>query len=512
MTTAFIKVLEKVGSGWRGSHFFLLAVVFSTFVNVLNYSYIVKRPELAQRNLVKGKTIYSNDNIWYLPQVYNWAEGHGYTIDPDNEYMRVRRTPGYSVFFGMHYVLLGEELAYSLVRLTQILLFGLSALLFWRALGLWGLDPKAINLASALYATSPFIAGYHFHTITESIHPSLMVMAFYFYSRAYHKEGYLSWIVAGIVAALMVLVRPVDGLVLVFWGLMILRNRLWTYKARFIIASMFGMGFLLIVSPWIVRNYVVSREFIPLEKFYNGDPMGWGKGHMAFRRWWSGWENPEVERYLTPMINVADSAREHLVQELLLEVPTSAFRGSSKSEVGNALESMLDCYNYKRSRGLIRNLQPGEKIPGCEEEIYDRFTALHRNYRSSNPLEYYVLTPLSLVKTAVWHSYSSMYLSLNPASQDFTWVQLIIKSLMFALNISLFISIPLMLYTPRIGQNLKWLLVGFPLSNMILFIFGFRYIEARYLLQLYPFMCISLGIVAALSRDKLRHRIGGGKC
>ena len=53
--------------------------------------------------ILYGATLDSPDNAWYLNQIKNYLDGLGFTIDPLDPIYSVRRTPGYPIFYGIHY-------------------------------------------------------------------------------------------------------------------------------------------------------------------------------------------------------------------------------------------------------------------------------------------------------------------------------------------------------------------------------------------------------------------------
>ncbi|MCC7050257.1 MAG: hypothetical protein IT239_00555 [Bacteroidia bacterium] len=91
----------------------ILIFVIAFGINwILNEYNILKIKTYNPNNLVSnvasltgtGETIYSIDNEWYLPQVKYFMQGHGYTLNPLDSKMKVRRTPGYPFLYGLHYI------------------------------------------------------------------------------------------------------------------------------------------------------------------------------------------------------------------------------------------------------------------------------------------------------------------------------------------------------------------------------------------------------------------------
>ncbi len=486
-------------------YLFIGVVVFALATNAVNL-HLLKGQASAEgkvngKSVVAGATIYSIDNAWYLPQVTHLLNGDGYTIDPDNPYMQVRRTPGYSLLFAAHAVVFGQQGAYAAVRYTQVLLYALSVLAL--ALGLYHLTgnrPLAWT-AGILYGLNPFASGYLYYTMTEAIHPSFLLFSFYFFARALGSSGRqaaLLWAAAGALAAATVLIRPFNGLALPFYGLVLL---VYLLRKQFTLAqfvkngALLAAGFVLVMAPWVVRNYVVTNgQVVLLEKVYGADSMGYGAGHIWFRNWWNCWGNPTTELLTAEMWHAsADSAKiGPWVSNFVNSLPPEAFRGYGKPELTTAMEGLLNCYRYKYYQSGIRLLKPGEVPDPCDAAVTASFEHLIAQYKQADPLRYYVTTPVLLTKEFVLQSYSSMWGSLNPDG-GFSLVQVALKAVMYLLNLLLFGALFAGLFVKG-PAGLKALCVGFGLGALVFVVYGLRYVEARYMLQAYPFMYMLLAL------------------
>lgn len=480
---------------------FLLSLVFSILVNELNLSYIkAHNPEnrqLTSASIVGDATVYNIDNVWYLPQFHNFLDGKGFTLDPDDPYMYVRRTPGYPLFYGAHLLAAGEKDVFFFIRYTQCLLFAISTVLL--SLLCWCLfNNKIISyLTGLLYALSPFVAGYLYYTITEALFPSFVIFTLYFVVRAYKNKTYTSWFFAGLFAAAMILIRPLTAIMLVSLAIALL-SLIIRYKSKFYFKAgiVFTLGLSLLVLPWTIRNYKIVGDFVPLEKFYNEDPMFYGKSQTYFRKWWSSWENPSAEIASSRLVHEAQNNSTDYAEEFVSTLPERAIQGYSREELKHAVLALQDCYKYKIDSGIgIRSYKPGEDIPTCEETVKEEFIVLTEKYKAAAPLQYYVVTPLRLMKEFVFHSFSSMYISLNPSGRDFNLLQIIIKSGMLGLNLLLHLSLVFFLFFSR-DKFIKLFFGGSYILTMLLLcsgIWGIRYVESRYMLQLYPVLYINLG-------------------
>lgn len=87
----------------------MIILFFSLFsfdvnsLNIKNYN---------NDELVYGYTILSPDNTHYTPPIKHILDNTGYTCPPSDKGMQVRRVPGYSLFYGIHYLIFGEKYSF----------------------------------------------------------------------------------------------------------------------------------------------------------------------------------------------------------------------------------------------------------------------------------------------------------------------------------------------------------------------------------------------------------------
>ena len=80
------------------------------FIFICFFAYILNLANIVFGNvgenpgeLIQGATLGSPDNFWYITQVKHFINGFGLTNDPTDLIQYVRRTPGYPIFYGIHF-------------------------------------------------------------------------------------------------------------------------------------------------------------------------------------------------------------------------------------------------------------------------------------------------------------------------------------------------------------------------------------------------------------------------
>jgi Dolichyl-phosphate-mannose-protein mannosyltransferase len=224
--------------------------------------------------------------------IYGMTEGS--VISPSTY-----RVPGYPIFLAVYQQLFSHFWPngwWNAVYFTQTatdLLGGILLALFARRF----LSPRAAEIALALAMLCPFTAVYCGIPLTESFSIFAVALGIYAAGRALAAEtsgtrDYFALILAGLAAALAMLLRP-DGLVLlvalgagIFWY--VLRISYATPRAQspfrraFSASLLCSVVALLPLVPWTIRNAVQFHVFQPLAPRY-ADP---GEPSIAGARSW----------------------------------------------------------------------------------------------------------------------------------------------------------------------------------------------------------------------------------
>lgn len=489
---------------------FFTALFFSFLINELNLSYIKSINEnnilINGKSTVHSSTVWSVDNSWYLPHIENILNGEGYTLDPREPEMRVRRTPVYPLFYGGLYYLFGEKNCHFFIRYIQITLFAISAVLI--TLSVYFLSKHNLTWAlftGYLYAVLPFIYSYCYYTLTESLSPFLVVLSIFFFSLYVGKNKVKFLLLCGVSLGISFLNRPASGVLLAgFLPYLLLGNPFkFSYFKSIKNAFILCLFFMLTLAPWTIRNYLVSGEFIVSEKCYHGAPMSYGRANSELRRLTSCWTNPAnfpTEAFSNLLIQNIENGKEQLNNNLI-EVyigkwPDKAFSGFTRDELRQALYSFNACFIQKNIykaehpfplRKSILNLP-------CEDFTFNMLSSLRLKFISNSPINYYMLTPLITIKEVVFCSSLPHLALINPLTNHLSKLQFIAKSTAYFFNVLLFFSLFYFLVFSKQSIKIKLML----LTPITLLIFAFivvlfRYFESRYLLPTYPLLYITLG-------------------
>lgn len=491
---------------------FLTALFFAILINELNIAYIEyvnpANKNIGNASLVHSSTVYSIDNSFYLPQIKNLIAGHGYTTDPKEPEMMVRRTPIYPLFYGSIYYLFGEKYCHFIIRYVQVLLFAVSAvLIFFSVYNLFHLKKWA--LASAyLYALCPFVASYCYFTLPEALYPFLVVLSLFSFSLYFKTKKNQHLVYTGAAIGLAFLTKPTTGVLLIgvlaylFISLFKNGNKILRAPKKLLCFAVLIGSFFIILLPWTIRNYKITQEIIVAEKYYNNAPMNFGKAHIELRFLTSCWTNPanlSTEVFSNRLIhnikqNRIEQNKQH-IDEYISKWPQHAFKGFNGNDLREAIHSLHDCFIEKEKfkEEQPRSLRKEWLNLECEEIAFQKINDLKNRFIKAAPLDYYVLTPIKTFKEITFNSFLHHLALINYPRNQLNALQFFAKGMAFLLNTMLMLSIiGFILFSKANLAKRMFLFCPFLALLFALIVFPFRYVEVRYLLPVYPFLTITL--------------------
>ena len=210
------------------------------------------------------------DALGYHRLALTISQHHRFAYGPD-EGPNIVRTPLYPMFIAGIYALSGARP--WVVLLVQILLDTLACFLVFASLRRL-YDEKIAVVAAFFYALDPFLILYPCTLLSDMLFLFLLVVAFHWFSLAYKTEpGKRMWVfygLSGFSIGLATLVRPISQYIPFVFAVFLFIAYRKRFKAALKSACAVGVMFLLAISPWLVRNYVLfDRVFISASGSYN---------------------------------------------------------------------------------------------------------------------------------------------------------------------------------------------------------------------------------------------------
>ena len=244
----------------------------------------------------------------------NLLEGHGYRLNTDTSETMLR-TPGFVLILAGIFALVGKSLVAVQVFNLAISLVGGWAL-YRLALRVTQSENIAIG-ACVIFLLYPATVLSESRAGVESTFTAAGIVFVLLFYRALQSFAYRDFVLAGVAFGLALLIKSTFALVLPgFFIYVILSRRPHPAFGR--VVALFAAGSLaalVVLSPWIVRNYKISGEFIPTNS------MG---GLVAFQGLWVEKHRSEGKPHWQ-VLNEAIPEQTRVAQELGLRVRPGFF-------------------------------------------------------------------------------------------------------------------------------------------------------------------------------------------
>jgi len=198
------------------------------------------------------------DSHSYLNIGQNLIEKGIYSYDGDSP-TRIR-LPGYPVFLGIFYFLLGEQIWLIIALQTLLNIFSFFFILKIGRL-IYG-EERLLILPIMLILYVPIWVSAAM-LLTESLFIFLNIIFIYFLIRGFHSNKSRDFNLSGLIGALAFLTRGIELTILILTPLIILLSRRYIHRPAKRILQ-FVLIAILALMPWTVRNYISTNAFTPL--------------------------------------------------------------------------------------------------------------------------------------------------------------------------------------------------------------------------------------------------------
>ena len=487
----------------KGNKKFLLLLIISaaifnfSFLEYNNYLIRKDNPGNIERNagsIAYGQTIYSVDNEYYITPVENYLSGNGWKRGvgtANGDYFR--RVPGYSIVYLFFTGIFKEGTAHLLLKIFQMLLF-LTTIpaIFYLCSQTSG--KLASRIVTIIYALVPFISSWTYYTLTESISPFLVIFYFFYLFKAINsvdkKRKTQNYLLASMFLAFGVLTRPYIAITGLALFISAFRDFAWLQRdwVRFFYTSCLVP--VLLIGAWTIRNYVISKEFVPFEKAFYPQSTDRMKpefrGLFSFVKCW-GEDGYNLTAYHEPLYWAAieGDTNSTYIKNILNSWPPKIINEYKYDTLFDVLkEHQLLIYSY-RSYIKTKTSMPDQYL-STQLEVERRYNGLIKEYKSKHFLSYWILTPAIYLKRMVAHSHTANLYFFQGENREKKYVNLY-RYLLLLIHVLIYATLFFNLLVMRGWMN-RLAFVFIPLLFVIFFTFFHREIEQRYMLPALPIL------------------------
>jgi hypothetical protein len=324
------------------------------------------------------------DSNTYMRMATNLVDHGTYSTSPNNPEGVAARLPGYPLILALIYLISGKSiiLSFYIVIGLQILIDVLSVYFLYHLSFKYFKSRRIALIASILYALYPFILVWVPVVATETFSVFFMLWGLMVLGDAPRQRQCLF---GGGLLALSVFMRPqLSVLIVIFMGVYFITN-IKSFKNAFISVSFMAIGFGLVYSPWVIRNYVLLDKLIIFQKISGGIPT-FNKDVVA------------VRKYIYSIKTEWDPQFFQIVRNEEVDWPEIAFVSEEDSlmlmraeylakNCGSGISYWSEYWNKDNAR-----------IPdslSCNDSIVYYFNTLRKRQIEANPFHYYVKLPMN---------------------------------------------------------------------------------------------------------------------
>jgi len=439
--------------------------------------------------LIGAEFYFSRENIFvdgdtqvWVACIQNLVETGTYTMNPGHEYGYFGRTPGYSFFIGIFYLLTGKNwsAAYPIIGWTQVLLDVIAIYFVYRiGLKLFNGNKKSAIIPAFLYATYPFIIVWNPVVYSESLSIFFLILGIYYF--IYEEKKY-NYFFAGTFVSLSVLCRPQILLMIAVMGIVIIIRNRKDYSTLLKKSIQFGLAILIVYGSWPIRNYLNYGK-VELTHDLRGFEV-WGTDALAFRE------------YIYSIKAEWEPQFSSILHNETVVFPKEAYLSKEDSlKLERVVYLSKNCGSgFSHWRGYWKEPVTGEN---CNEEIKKLYDELRLNQTKHNALNYYVILPLQNLQKAIFKV--KLY-DTKSTGRKIASLLFIYRTLLIIMGV---IGIFLLLKEYEEYRHVAWIILSYFLILYLLICAGtgpdFRNVEMRYFLP----ADVLLLITASLSLKKI---------
>lgn len=191
----------------------------------------------------------------------NISNGNGYKFSPETA-ETLMREPGYPYLLAAIFSISGYSLLSA--RVLNLLLAAGTVWLIVKMVQRVSDNRMIVSVAIALFFLHPGILVAEARGSFETLYMFCLVLLAWFVSRAISTHRKDDYFYAGIVLGATVLIRSsliAFPVVVLVW--LLFRRKILAWKEVFPRIAVFILGMCLVVSPWILRNFIVVQKVVP---------------------------------------------------------------------------------------------------------------------------------------------------------------------------------------------------------------------------------------------------------
>lgn len=426
--------------------------------------------------LHQGRFIF--DTHSYLGSIESLLAGNGY--DPD------LRMPGYGAVYLLLRLLMDRPVAIATLLGLQVLL-GAIAVLSLAAIAKRTSGSGTVHwMVFWIAALVPMASEYDMQLLTESFTVASMVFAVHALLVHVQDGGWRSLLGCGLFTCWCVFLRPACGLMIPLFAWVLAHHHRGSFRTAARNLVLFALPFTVAESLWIVRNWRVHHAFHPLTNgFYERETehqpffpvMRLVMAYGGYYVWWD--PKADIQWF------IGREWRDGTMATVSPDDPRVPDGIMNKAFDRDSLE--LIARDYHRA-------WHGNEAPAVRDSLYAEVARRCDAYRVAleheKPWQFHVASRMRLLKKFLWHSGTETIFPRSFAEMGIIGkvAKLFLSGLFVTVVVGGFVLS--LLWPVRAREPLELLLPLLVIAGVLIYPWGFRLTEYRYLVPVFPFALV----------------------
>ena len=378
------------------------------------------------------------------------------------------RTPHYGILYFLFRIFFTQQWSFELLAFLQLIVEVFAILAFSSLIYDRTHNKRAYYLGLFFLTFSTWVTFYASEIMTESLTCSFIIFSLYFFNAWLRKKKNTSLLLTGFFMSYAILMKPflIPWLICFFISILLTSS---SFKVILKNLLVFSTSFLILLAPWIIRNYRATGEIIVFTKpmFYPCKKLvrsctdfitAWGGDAI----WWEGKCKTAGTYFFQTDVN----------ENCEYKFPDYVFTVD------------YNLADFKELRNQIAIFQSNTSNDSMDFAISSRFEMMKESFIKNRPVVYYVITPFLRMKSAFFKS-GSYY--INGTNLPLKAIK-ILQTILYWLPL-FFGTLGLLIFGFRHIKNpFNLVLAGLPVCLIVTLAFIIKVNEWRYFIHLYPIL------------------------
>lgn len=421
------------------------------------------------------------DTFSYAKSFINLLENGTYSFDLKNPDAALYRGPTYPFYWGLHYILFGEDLIYKAVAITQSIIDTWSGFLIYKIIEKLTNSKTISTLGLTAFLFNPIFIVHTPISGTETLATFITILIAYVLIVSEVRNKHL---IIGVLCGFALMTRQYLGILLPV-SILFAFNR---GSHKFTAASnkhiaLITMGFCISVTPWFLRN-AINHDYPTIL-------MGKTTGYNAYQADYIAFNRLYTLYYVdvTPIVkSIALTGNDGLKQDSKL----SEIRDKLDHAARLAYECGPSFASWREQ--VLRSPQSIEH--DCTDKIVKIYTDLREAQIDKHGLSLFAKIPLQNIKKSIFKS------ELTAETEG--WKAIIIQITFQSRTLISILGLSYLLLKP---WNKESILLLFPIMLIIYISTVTRQVEMRYLVQSDAITVIFAALSTGLIHDKFKSKM-----